>query len=380
MQRILVTGGAGFIGSNLVRYLLGRPGYRVRVLDKLTYAGNLDNFPASFWKDQRFEFIRADVCNRQAVRKALRGCDALVNLVAETHIDRSIADVDRFVRTDFIGTYLLLDEFRRNPCDRFIHVSTCEVYGSAQRVPMDESHPIAPQSPYAATKAGADRLCHAYHSTYGLPIVILRPFNAYGPNQYPEKLIPFFLTQALQDKPLLVYGSGRNTRDWTYVPDLCRLLETVLCVEESKVTGQVFNVGSGEEKSVLEIAKAVLEYLGKDEAGLAARPESAGRDRSDLPRRTIVKHIKDRPGHVERLVCDTRKVKEVLGWQASTSFEPGLQLTLDWYCENRMWWQKIRRRKSYKMFYRDWYEKALGAGIATKTQRPKGVGRRSRKE
>ncbi len=342
MKRVLVAGGAGFIGSNFVRHLLSGGDVRARVLDKLTYCGNLDNFPAGYWKDPRFEFIRGDVCDRKTVRKALRDVDAVVNFVAETHIDRSIDDVAPFVRADFVGTYVLLDEFRRSPCGRFVQISTCEVYGSARRAPMDEQHPIEPQSPYAATKAGADRLCYSYFKTYGLPIVVLRPFNAYGPNQYPEKVIPFFFTSASENRPLYVYGSGRNTRDWTHVADLCGAVERTLTAPAQRVAGEVFNVGSGEEWSSLQIAEAVLEYLGG--------PKS------------LIRHIKDRPGHVERLVCDTRKTSRVLGWKAKTRFNAGLEQTLDWYGENPGWWRKIMRRKGYQEFYQRWYEQTLGQG------------------
>ncbi len=344
MRRILVTGGAGFIGSGFVRHLMCRKGFRVRVLDKLTYAGNLDNFPKHFWKDKRFEFIRGDIRNRKVVRDAMRRVDAVVNFAAQTHIDRSVDSIEPFVMADFVGASVLLDEFRRNPCGRFVQISTCEVYGSARTVPMAEDHPIMPQSPYAATKAGADRLCHSFHQTYGLPIVVLRPFNQYGTNQYPEKVIPFFFTQALADRPLLVYGSGRNTRDWTYVPDLCELVQRVLDVPASRVAGEVFNVGSGEEKNVLEIARAVLSYLGK--------PKS------------LVQHIKDRPGHVQRLVCNTHKTSRTLKWKTRTRFDQGLKLTLDWYMENRAWWQKIMRRKAFREFYDRWYRKTLGAKVA----------------
>lgn len=341
-MRILVTGGAGFIGSNFVWHLLQQKGLRVRVLDKLTYAGNLDNFPVAVRADPRFEFVRGDIGRRDTVRAALKGVDAVVNFAAETFIDRSIDSVSPFVATDFVGTYVLLEEFRRNPCDRLVHVSTCEVYGSARTVPMAEDHPMEPQSPYAATKAGADRLCYSYFRTYGLPVVILRPFNQYGPNQYPEKVIPFFFTSALRDQPLYVYGAGRNTRDWTYVSDLCSLVQKVIEVKRERVAGEVFHAGSGEEKSVLDIAAAVLEYLGK--------PKS------------LLQHIKDRPGHVERLVCDTRKTKRVLGWQAETRFEDGLSRTLAWYEANAGWWQKIMRRREYQEFYRRWYFGTLGAG------------------
>lgn len=335
MRTILVTGGAGFIGSNFTKELLKDKSCKVIVLDKLTYAGNLDNFSDAVIRNPRFEFIRGDIADRAVVQKAMKRVDAVINFAAETHIDRSIINYDPFVRTDFIGTYILLDEFRKHVRDRFIQISTSEVYGSAQTVPMSETHPIAPQSPYAATKAGADRMAYSFYKTYHLPIVVIRPFNNYGPNQYPEKLIPFFIANAIENKPLYVYGSGKNTRDWVYVKDCTQALKTILDIDADKIKGEVFNLGSGQEYNVLDIADIILDYFNK--------PKS------------LIKKIADRPGHVERLIADTKKVKKILSWQVKTEFNKGIIETIKWYVDNKWWWEKIRKRKEYQRFYNDWY-------------------------
>jgi dTDP-glucose 4,6-dehydratase len=340
MKRVLVTGGAGFIGSNFVLHLLAQPGYRVTVLDKLTYAGNLDNLE-SVMTHPRFSFVKGDICDRPLVRRLTAGVDQVVNLAAETHIDRSIHNVDPFVATDFVGAYTLLSEFKRNPRERYVQISTSEVYGSAQSVPMTEEHPLDPQSPYAATKLGADRLAYAYYRTHDLPITIVRPFNNYGPRQYPEKLIPFYITSAMQDRPLLVYGHGRNTRDWVFVNDFCQALQNVLETDIAKLKGRVINVGSGKEASVLQIADLVLDYFGK--------PKS------------LLRFIRDRPGHVERLVSSTFRARRLLNWKASTTFAKGIRATIAWYERNPEWWQKIRRRPEYRTWYRKWYRETLGS-------------------
>jgi len=336
MKRVLVTGGAGFIGSNFVKELLKEKKYQVIVLDKLTYAGNLDNFPSEVMKNPRFEFIKGDIAVKKDVQKVFKRVDVVINFAAETHIDRSIVSIDPFVHTDFIGSYVLLEEFRKKPKDRFIQISTSEVYGSAQEVPMTEEHPIAPQSPYAATKAAADRLAYSYYKTYHLPIIIVRPFNNYGPNQYPEKLIPFFIANAMEDKPLYVYGTGKNTRDWLNVKDCTQALKKILEIDIENVKGEVFNLGSGKEYDVLEIAKIILDYFGK--------PKS------------LMKLVTDRPGHVERLISSTKKVKRMLKWRAQTNFSEGIIETVKWYENNQWWWQKIRKRKEYQRFYKEWYE------------------------
>ena len=338
MTRVLVTGGAGFIGSNFVHHLLANRRYQVTVIDKLTYAGNLDNL-ASVMKHPRFRFVKGDIRNRPLVRELVGKTDQVINFAAETHIDRSIHDLDPFVYSDFVGAYVLLSEFRRNPRERFIQIATSEVYGSAQTVPMTEDHPLDVQSPYAATKVGADRLAYAYFRTYDLPILIIRPFNNYGPRQYPEKLIPFYITNAIEDKPLLVYGTGRNTRDWVYFDDCCQGFQKALEADTGKVQGQVINLGSGEEAGVLEIAGIILKYFGK--------PKS------------LIKFIADRPGHVERLISSTAKAKRLLNWKAVTPFAHGLKATIAWYENNPDWWRKIRRKRQYQEWYRTWYEKTL---------------------
>ncbi|MCX7784820.1 MAG: dTDP-glucose 4,6-dehydratase [candidate division WOR-3 bacterium] len=339
MTKVLVTGGAGFIGSNFTKELLKDKDYQVIVLDKLTYAGNLDNFSEEIMNSPRFEFIKGDIVNRTLVSKLIKRVDVIINFAAETHIDRSIVDITPFVKTDFIGAFVLLDEFRKNPRERFIQISTSEVYGSAQSIPMTENHPIAPQSPYAATKASADRMAYAFFQTYKLPIVIVRPFNNYGPNQYPEKLLPFFITNAIENKPLFVYGTGKNTRDWIYVKDCAQALKRILEIDVNKIKGEVFNIGSGKEYNVLQIADIILNYFNK--------PKS------------FIKMIADRPGHVERLISSTKKSKEILKWEPKTEFTAGILKTIKWYEKNIWWWQKIKKRKEYQRFYQQWYEQQL---------------------
>jgi dTDP-glucose 4,6-dehydratase len=337
VNRILVTGGAGFIGSNFVRYLLKKGGYQIVVLDKLTYAGNLDNFPDDITTNPNFQFIKGDIADRTKVRSIYKTVDAVVHFAAETHIDRSIAGIEPFVQTDFVGSYVLLDEFKNNPRERFIQISTSEVYGSAQKIPMAEDHPLEPQSPYAATKAAADRLAYSFFKTYNLPVIIIRPFNNYGPNQYPEKLIPFFVTNALENRPLLVYGHGKNTRDWLYVEDCCALLEKILNLPIDKIKGEVINLGTGKEADVLLIARTILDRLGKPE--------------------NLIKHIEDRPGHVERLVASTKKMEKLLGMKPTTDFKTGLAATIDWFSDHRQWWEKIKKKKEYQEFETLWFSK-----------------------
>jgi dTDP-glucose 4,6-dehydratase len=351
VKRVLVTGGAGFIGSALVRDLLTQPDIQVTVLDKLTYAGNPDNLKP-IAKNPCFRFVKGDICNRDLARQLIGQADQVINLAAETHIDRSIADLDPFVHTDFQGTAVLLSEFQKNPRERFIQISTSEVYGSAQHIPMNEDHPLNPQSPYAATKLGAERLAYSYVRTYDLPIVIIRPFNNYGPYQYPEKLIPFFITSAIEEKPLLVYGNGENTRDWVFVHDCSQALQRALDVNIDRIKGQAINIGTGEEFSVMDIAHNVLSFLGKSKA--------------------LIRMIPDRPGHVRRLISSTNKARTLLNWQAAKPFSAGIKETLLWYDENRTWWQKIRRKRQYQDWYHKWYERQLNGKNHRRT-RPEGT-------
>jgi len=326
-MRILVTGGAGFIGSNLVRFLLERyPTYQVRVLDALTYAGNLDNLPESYRDDPRLQFVHGNIQNSALVDDLVSECDVVVHLAAETHVPRSIYDNVTFVETDVLGTQVVLNAVLKHPLERFVHVSTSEVYGTARQVPMTEDHPLNPTTPYASAKTGADRLVYSYHVTYGVPCVIVRPFNTYGPYQHLEKVIPRFITSALTDEPLTIHGDGSNSRDWIFVEDLCAGLDRVIHADLGLVNGEVLNLGTGVDLSIKSIAEQVVDRLG--------RP------------RSLISYTEDRPGQVRRHIAGTDKAHRLLNWKAETSFPDGLGRTIRWYAEHRQWWQKLLWMKS----------------------------------
>lgn len=328
-QTLLVTGGAGFIGSNFVRYILkALPEARVVVLDKLTYAGNLENL-ADVHAEKRFTFVQGDICDANVVSHAMRNCNWVVNFAAETHVDRSILDPGAFVRTDVEGTLVLLEAARQHQITRFLQISTDEVYGNAEAPdgvsrPSLETDALKPLSPYAASKSGADRLAFSYWATYGLPVVITRCSNNYGPYQYPEKQLPLFITNALAGRPLPVYGDGSNTRDWIAVDDHCAALLAILQAQEEAVVGEVFNIGAGQERSILENARLILEMLGQ--------PSS------------LITFVPDRLGHVRRHAVDWTKITERLGWTPRTSFEQGLVDTIEWYRTHEEWLQSLLAR------------------------------------
>ena len=321
-KRVLVTGGAGFISSNFIRHLLRATPHEVVSLDALTYAGNIDNL-ADVMSHERLSFVHGDVRDPDLMREVVAEVDVIVNAAAESHVEKSIEEGAReFVTTNVEGTQILLDAIREAPVERFILISSSEVYGTARYAPMDEEHPLEPRSPYAATKAGADRLAYAYHVTYELPIVIVRPFNNYGPRQHPEKVIPRFITQALEDEPLTVHGDGEASRDWLYVDDDAEAIEAIIEAPLDRVAGETINVATGVDISVAEIADLVLELLG--------RPVS------------LRENVEERPGQVRRHIGSTGKAEELLGWRARTRFEDGLERTVAWYRENEAWWRAIR--------------------------------------
>jgi dTDP-glucose 4,6-dehydratase len=322
--RILVTGAAGFIGSNFVRYWLERhPGDHVVALDLLTYAGNRESLADV---DDQIVFVHGDIADADLTERALRDeeIEVVVNFAAESHNSLAVVDPGRFFHTNVIGTQTLLEAARRTGLQRFHHVSTCEVYGD---LPLDsdevftEETPYRPRTPYNASKAAADHAVRAYFETYGLPVTITNCSNNYGPYQFPEKVIPLFATSALDDKPLPLYASTANTREWLHVLDHCRAIELVL---EGGAPGETYNVGSGVEKSITDIANAVLEHTGK--------PESL---------KTIVP---DRPGHDRRYLLDSTKIREELGWRDEIAWEDGIAQTIAWYAENREWWEPLRDR------------------------------------
>jgi dTDP-glucose 4,6-dehydratase len=324
-KRVLVTGGAGFISSGFVHHLLRATPYEVVSLDALTYAGNLENL-ADVMSHERLSFVQGDIRDPDLVRDVVAHVDVIVNAAAESHVEKSIAEgASEFVTTNVEGTQILLDAIRESPVERFILISSSEVYGTAEYVPMDELHPLNPRSPYAATKAGADRLAYAYFVTYGLPIVIVRPFNNYGPRQHPEKVIPRFVTQALDDEPLTIHGDGRASRDWLYVDDDAEAIEAIIDADLDGVAGETLNVATGVDVEICEIADLVLAALGK--------PAS------------LKLHVPERPGQVDRHLGSSEKLARLTGWRARTGFEEGLHRTVAWYRENEAWWRAIRRRE-----------------------------------
>jgi dTDP-glucose 4,6-dehydratase len=315
MDRILVTGGAGFIGSNFVRHLLSDTDYKVINLDKLTYAGNLRNI-RDLRPEKRHRFVKGDIRNRRLVDSLVGKTDAVVNFAAESHVDRSIQTPQVFVETNVLGTQVLLEACRRFRV-RFEQISTDEVYGSRAEGSFKETDLLNPSSPYSASKAAADLLVNAYHVTYGMDVTVTRSTNNYGPKQHPEKLIPRLITNALRGKPMPIYGSGNNVRDWIYVQDNCRAIHSVL---EKGEKGQIYNIAGGNERKNTDIAKEILRTL-------------------SLPD-TMIEYVADRPGHDFRYSLNCEKIHR-LGWKPQVQLEHGLQRTVDWYRSNEWWWRRL---------------------------------------
>ncbi len=342
MKNILVSGGAGFIGSAFARTMVTRyPDYRIIVFDKLTYAGNLDNLlPIS--DEPAYHFVRGDIADRTAVKTVMQeyDIDTVVNFAAESHVDRSILSADAFLHTDTVGVYILLDEGRQHGLERFLHVSTDEVYGD---IPQDrlsvETDTFAPNSPYAASKAGGEMMVRAYHVTHGMNTVVTRGSNTYGPYQYPEKLLPFFITEALDDGPLPVYGDGRQVRDWLYVDDHVDGIDVALHHGKS---GEAYNIAGEDLRHNIDVTHTLLARLDK--------PES------------LIKHVPDREGHDRRYAMDASKLRG-LGWERQHTFEAGLADTVRWYLDNTWWWRKIKTGE-----YLDYYKRQYAARLAAAEQ------------
>ena len=331
-SRALVTGGAGFIGSHFVHEFLGRhPEAHVVVLDALTYAGrreNLDGIPA-----RSLTFHHGNIRDPQAVAQAMAGCDVVINFAAESHVDRSIEAPGEFIQTDVYGVFVLCEEARRQGVKRFLQVSTDEVYGEVLEGHATEDWPLRPRSPYAASKAGGDGLALAYFATHGLPMIVTRSANNYGPRQYPEKLVPLFVTNAIDRQPLPVYGTGLNRRDWLHVQDHCRALIGLL--RQPGIEGEIFNIGAGHELDVLTVTAAILRLVGAPDG--------------------LIRHVEDRPGHDRRYAVDSSKLTRITGWKPEISFEQGIQETVKWFQANESWWRPIKSGD-----FRDYYERMYG--------------------
>lgn len=331
MKKILVTGGAGFIGSNFIKYMIDKyDDYKIINLDLLTYAGNLENL-SDVEQHPNYQFIKGSITHRELVDQLVSDrVNYIINFAAESHVDRSIENPGIFVETNIMGTQVLLDTAKKYNIEKYLQVSTDEVYGTLGPTGMfTEETPLAPNSPYSASKTGADLLVRAYHETFNLPVNITRCSNNYGPYQFPEKLIPLMIANALENKELPVYGDGLQVRDWLHVKDHCIAIDTVL--HRGKI-GEVYNIGGNNEKANIEIIKLILEKLRKSEA--------------------LIKYVKDRPGHDRRYAIDNTKIRRELDWEPSYTFEQGMEETINWYLENKDWWEKIRSGE-----YRDYYEK-----------------------
>jgi len=318
-MKLLVTGGAGFIGSNFIRYMLKKyPDYKITNLDKLTYAGKGDNL-RDIQNNPNYRFLKGDICDERVVNNLAGENDVIVDFAAETHVDRSIVKPDDFIRTNIYGTYTLLEAVRSKKVKRYVHISTDEVYGSIEKGSFNEGSPLKPSSPYSASKAGGDLLINSYVTTYRLPVMITRSSNAFGPYQYPEKVIPLFITNALENKPLPLYGDGMNVRDWLFVLDNCEAIDTVLHKGED---GEIYNIAGGNEIPNIELTKLILEIMNKPQ--------------------TMIKPVQDRPGHDRRYSLDSTKIKKSLGWCARHNLREALKETVRWYIENQPWWKKLK--------------------------------------
>lgn len=317
-MKILVTGGCGFIGSNFIRYILKKyPAYKIVNLDKLTYCGNPDNL-RDIEKDLRYAFIKGDICDKKAVESAIKSCDAVINFAAESHVDRSIEDASAFIRTNIHGVYTLLEASKKHKIKRFIQISTDETYGSIRKGSFKETSLLHPNSPYSAAKAGGDHLALAYYTTFKLPVIVTRSSNNFGPYQYPEKVIPLFITNLLENKKVPLYGDGLNVRDWLFVLDNCSAIDLVL--HKGKI-GEIYNIGGSFEIPNIELTKIILKLIGKTDK--------------------MISYVPDRLGHDRRYSLDSTKIKK-LGWQPSKNFNTAIKETINWYKANTTWWQKLK--------------------------------------
>jgi len=317
-MKILITGGCGFIGSNFIHYFLKKyPKDSLINLDNLSYAGNLENLK-DIENSPNYRFIKGDICDKRIVEEAVDGCDMVINFAAESHVDRSIEEAKPFIQTNVYGTFTLLEVAKKYNIPRFIQISTDECYGSVKKGSFSEGSPPEPNSPYAASKAAADLLCRSFYKTYGVPIIITRSSNNFGPFQYPEKLIPLFVTNLLEDKKVPLYGKGKNIRDWLYVEDNCKAIDLILM--KGKL-GEIYNIGAGNEITNLSITKTILKKMGRG--------------------REMIEFVKDRPGHDFRYSLDITKIRK-LGWKPEVSFEEGIEKTISWYQKNIDWWRKLK--------------------------------------